>query len=53
MVVQGYMLGAGPTLPVTVAVVSALQYALAGLAVTVAVPLVAGYYLFRRAEVKG
>ena len=53
MVVQGYIVGAGPILPETVTVVSALQYALAGLAVTVAVPLVAGYYFFRRAEVKG
>ena len=52
MVVQGYVFGAGPTLPALVSVVSALQYALAGLVVTVAVPLVAGYYRFRIAEVK-
>jgi ABC-type transport system involved in multi-copper enzyme maturation permease subunit len=53
MVLQGYALGAGSTLPVAVTVVSALHYVLAGLAVEVVVPLVAGYYFFRRAEVKG
>ena len=53
MVVQGYAIGIGSTPPVAVTVASALQYALAGLAATVAVPLVAGYSLFRRAEVKG
>jgi len=53
MVVQGYVLGAGPPLPALVSVITALQYALAGLVVTIAVPLVAGYYRFRRAEVKG
>jgi ABC-type transport system involved in multi-copper enzyme maturation permease subunit len=54
MVLQGgYALGLGYAPPVAVTVVSALQYALAGLAANVVVPLVAGYYLFRRAEVKG
>ena len=52
MVLQGYALGAGPTVPVTVTVISALQYVLAGLAISVLTPLAAGYYFFRRAEVK-
>jgi len=52
MVLQGSMLLA-PTVPVVVTVISALQYVVVGLAVTIVVPLVAGYYLFRRAEVKG
>jgi len=52
MVLQGYAMGGGPSLPVAVTVVSALQYVLTGLVVTVAVPLVAGYHFFRRAEVK-
>ena len=53
MVLQGYSIVAGPTVPVIVSVISALQYALAGLAINVITPLAAGYYLFRRAEVKG
>jgi ABC-type transport system involved in multi-copper enzyme maturation permease subunit len=53
MVLQGYVVGAGPTVPVAVTVVSALQYVLGGLVVNVVAPLVAGFYLFRRAEVKG
>jgi len=52
MVLQGYVIGAGSTVPVVVTVVSALQYVLAGLSVSVVGPLVAGYYLFRRAEVR-
>lgn len=52
MVLQGNMLTA-PTVPVVVTVISAMQYVVAGLAATVAVPLAAGYYLFRRAEVRG
>ena len=53
MVLQGYALGFGYTLPVVVTVDSALQYVMAGFAVTFVVPLAAGYYLFRRTEVKG
>jgi ABC-type transport system involved in multi-copper enzyme maturation permease subunit len=39
--------------PNTVTLASAMPYALAGLAINLVVPLVAGYYLFRRAEVRG
>jgi ABC-type transport system involved in multi-copper enzyme maturation permease subunit len=53
MVLQGYGMGVGYTLPVVVTVSSALQFALAGLVVTIVAPLVAGYYFFRRAEIKG
>jgi ABC-type transport system involved in multi-copper enzyme maturation permease subunit len=53
MVLQGYSILAGPTSPVVVTVASAFQYVIAGLVVTVVVPLVTGYYFFRRAEVKG
>jgi len=52
MVLQGYALGEGATLPVTVSVVSALEYALVGLVANLLAPLAAGYYFFRRAEVK-
>jgi len=37
----------------SVSAVSALRFALAGLAIEIVVPLIAGYYFFRRAEVKG
>jgi ABC-type transport system involved in multi-copper enzyme maturation permease subunit len=37
----------------TVSIGTALQYALAGLAINIAVPLAAGYCIFRRAEVTG
>jgi ABC-type transport system involved in multi-copper enzyme maturation permease subunit len=53
MVLQGYAMLAGSTPPVVVTVASALQYVLAGLAINVLAPLAAGYYIFRRAEVKG
>ena len=53
MVLQGYAFGVGSTPPVAVTVVSALQYVVAGLVVNVVACLVAGYYFFRRAEVKG
>ena len=52
MVLQGYGIGVGYTQPVVVTVASALQYVLAGLAVTIVAPLVAGYYFFSKAEVK-
>jgi ABC-type transport system involved in multi-copper enzyme maturation permease subunit len=52
MILQGYVEGAGPIAPVTVPVLSALEYVLAGLVVNIVVPVVAGYYLFRSREVK-
>lgn len=52
MVLQGVALGAY-TQQVTVTVVSAMDYVLAGLSVNLTAFLVAGYYFFRRAEVKG
>ena len=52
MVLQGGFIGS-PTVPVVVTVISAMQYVVAGLAINLVVPLVAGYYLFRRAEVRG
>ncbi len=39
--------------PNIVTLVSALQYALAGLTINLVAPLVAGYFLFRRAEARG
>jgi len=52
MILQGIALG-DYTQPVTVTVFSAMEYVLTGLAVSLVAPLVAGYYFFRRAEVKG
>lgn len=52
MVIQGIALGAY-TQQVVVTVVSAMEYALTGLMVNLTAFLVAGYYIFRRAEVKG
>ena len=52
MLLQGIALG-DYTQPVTVTVISAMDYVIAGLAVNLAAFLVAGYYFFRRAEVKG
>jgi ABC-type transport system involved in multi-copper enzyme maturation permease subunit len=51
MVLQGNMLQA-LTLPTTVTVISALEYVVAGLLVNLLAAFVAGYYFFRRAEVK-
>jgi len=51
MVIQGYLMSA-PTQPVVVTVISALEYVLSGLAIIVVSSLAAGYYFFRRAEVK-
>ena len=53
MVLQGYSIIAGPTAPVAVTVVSALEYVVAGLLADLAVAFVGGYYFFGRAEVKG
>ena len=52
MVLQGVALGA-LTQQVAVTVISAMEYVLAGLAVNLVAFLVAGYYFFRKAEVKG
>jgi len=52
MVLQGVALGAY-TQQAVVTVVSAMEYVLAGLAVNLVAFLVAGYYFFRKAEVKG
>lgn len=52
MVIQGIALGAY-TQQVVVTVVSAMEYVLTGLAVNLAAFLVAGYYFFRSAEVRG
>jgi len=52
MVLQGYSIIAGPTTPVTVTVVSALEYVVAGLLTNLVVAFAAGYYFFRMAEVK-
>jgi len=52
MVLQGAILG-NWTPEVTVTVTSAVDYVVAGLAVNLAAPLLAGLYFFRRAEVKG
>ena len=52
MVLQGVALG-DFTQPVSVTVISAMEYVLAGLSINIIAFLVAGYYFFRRAEVKG
>ena len=52
MLLQGIAVG-DYTQPVTVTVFSALEYVLTGLVINLVAPLVAGYYFFRRAEVKG
>lgn len=52
MVLQGNMMTAA-TQPVVVTVISALEYAVSGLVMIVVSALIAGYYIFRRAEVKG
>ena len=52
MVLQGVALG-DYTQQTTVMVISAMDYVLAGLVVNIIAFLVAGYYFFRRAEVKG
>ena len=51
MVLQGNMLSA-PTVPVVVSVISALQDVVAGFLINLVAALGAGYYFFRRAEVK-
>jgi len=51
MVIQGYLMSA-PTQPVVVTVISALEYVLSGFAIIVVSSLAAGFYFFRRAEVK-
>jgi len=52
MVLQGGILGA-LSVPVTVTVISALGYAVAGLLANLLAAFATGYYFFRRAEVKG
>jgi len=52
MVLQGIALG-DSTQPVTVTVISAVEYVLTGFAISLVAPLAAGYYFFRKAEVKG
>jgi ABC-type transport system involved in multi-copper enzyme maturation permease subunit len=52
MVLQGSFNGAA-TQPVVVTVISALEYAVSGLVMIVVSALIAGYYVFRRSEVKG
>jgi ABC-type transport system involved in multi-copper enzyme maturation permease subunit len=53
MVLQGYSMIAGPTVPVVVSVTTAVECVVGGLLANLFVALVAGYYFFRRAEVKG
>lgn len=52
MVLQGVALG-DYTQPVSVTVFSAMEYVLTGLSINLIAFLIAGYYFFRRAEVKG
>jgi ABC-type transport system involved in multi-copper enzyme maturation permease subunit len=52
MVLQGALMGAW-TPQVTVTVTSAIEYVVAGLAMNLVAAFVAGYYFFRKAEVKG
>jgi ABC-type transport system involved in multi-copper enzyme maturation permease subunit len=52
MVLQGNMLQSY-TVPVTVSVIAALEYAVVGLLANLLAAFAAGYYFFRRAEVKG
>ena len=52
MVLQGAIMG-NWTPQVTVTVISAVYYVVAGLAVSLAAPLLVGLYFFRRAEVRG
>jgi ABC-type transport system involved in multi-copper enzyme maturation permease subunit len=52
MVLQGVALG-DYTQPVSVTVASAMEYVLTGLSINLIAFLSAGYYFFRRAEVKG
>jgi ABC-type transport system involved in multi-copper enzyme maturation permease subunit len=52
MLLQGIALG-HYTQPVSVSVISAMEYALTGLSANLTAFLVAGYYFFRRAEAKG
>ena len=52
LVLQGAILG-NWTPQVTVTVMSAIEYVMAGLVVNVAAAFVAGFYFFRKAEVKG
>ena len=52
MVLQGGFLG-NYTPPVAITVVSGVEYAVAGLSANVVVALLAGYYFFKNAEVRG
>ena len=52
MALDGYALGAGYTMQAVVSVVSALEYAVVGLLANLLVAFAAGYYFFRRAEVR-
>lgn len=52
MVLKGAFMGTY-TPAVSVTAISALEYALAGLALNATIPIIAGYYIFRRKEVKG
>lgn len=51
MVLQGTLMGAW-TPPVSVTVVSAIEYVVIGLAMNLVAALAAGYYFFKKAEVK-
>jgi hypothetical protein len=53
IVLQGYALGGGYTTQAVVSVISAVEYAVVGLLANLLTALAAGYYFFRRAEVKG
>jgi ABC-type transport system involved in multi-copper enzyme maturation permease subunit len=52
MVLQGYALGGGYTTQAVASVISAVEYAVVGLLANLLAALAAGYYFFRRAEVK-
>jgi len=53
MVLDGYAMGGGYVSPATVGVVSAMEYSVVGLLANLLAAFAAGYYFFRRAEVKG
>jgi hypothetical protein len=52
MVLQGAILG-NWTPQVTVTVISAVEYVVAGLAINLAAAFTGGFYFFRKAEIKG
>ena len=53
MVLDGYAMGGGYVSPATVEVFSAVEYSVIGLLANLLAAFAAGYYFFRRAEVKG